>query len=87
MLVEGVSPDSEHLLIGRHAGQAPEIDGQVYINRGHARAGQMVRVRVEQAGEYDLVGGIEGADDAAVLEATRRKKPLLPVLGQTPVRM
>ncbi|MHB1845551.1 MAG: 30S ribosomal protein S12 methylthiotransferase RimO [Deltaproteobacteria bacterium] len=65
VLVEGASPETEHLLIGRHAGQAPEIDGQVYINAGEARPGSLVTVRVEQAADYDLVGGIE--DGAPVL--------------------
>ena len=31
MLVEGVSDESEFLLEGRHAGQAPEIDGKIYL--------------------------------------------------------
>ncbi len=62
VLVEGASPETEHLLVGRHAGQAPEIDGQVYINAGEAKPGAIVRVRVEQAADYDLVGGVvEGA--------------------------
>jgi len=60
VLVEGQSPESELLLQGRHAGQAPEIDGAVYINDGVASAGDIVRVKVEQAGDYDLVGGITG---------------------------
>jgi ribosomal protein S12 methylthiotransferase len=67
VLVEGPSPETEHLLVGRHAGQAPEIDGQVYINRGHAKAGNLVSVNVEQAADYDLVGGI--VDGAAVQPA------------------
>ena len=60
VLVEGQSPETELLLQGRHAGQAPEIDGAVYINQGNARPGDIVRVLVEQAGDYDLVGGIVG---------------------------
>jgi ribosomal protein S12 methylthiotransferase len=60
VLVEGQSPETELLLQGRHAGQAPEIDGAVYINDGDARPGDIVRVLVEQAGDYDLVGGIVG---------------------------
>jgi len=60
VLVEGQSAETELLLQGRHAGQAPEIDGAVYINDGDARPGDIVRVLVEQAGDYDLVGGIVG---------------------------
>jgi ribosomal protein S12 methylthiotransferase len=66
VLVEGVSDETDLLLEGRWMGQAPEIDGKVYVNRGEARKGQIVRVEVEQAGDYDLVGGIVGADGPAV---------------------
>jgi ribosomal protein S12 methylthiotransferase len=66
VLVEGVSDETDLLLEGRWMGQAPEIDGKVYVNRGEARAGQIVRVQIEQAGDYDLVGGIVGADGPAV---------------------
>ena len=62
VLIEGVSSESDLLLEGRWMGQAPEIDGKVYVNRGRARPGEMVRVEIEQAGDYDLVGGIVGAD-------------------------
>jgi ribosomal protein S12 methylthiotransferase len=65
VLVEGVSEETELLLEGRWMGQAPEIDGKVYVNRGQARAGEILPVRIEQAGDYDLVGGIVGADGPA----------------------
>jgi len=65
VLVEGVSGETDLLLEGRWQGQAPEIDGKVYLNRGQARAGDIVRVEIEQAGDYDLVGGIVGADGPA----------------------
>src|SRR5947209_19678693 len=60
VLVEGVSEETDLLLEGRWMGQAPEIDGKVYINRGMARAGEIVRVEIEEAADYDLVGGIVG---------------------------
>ena len=65
VLVEGVSEETELLLEGRWMGQAPEIDGKVYINRGQARPGQILPVEIEQAGDYDLVGGIRGAEGPA----------------------
>jgi ribosomal protein S12 methylthiotransferase len=65
VLVEGVSGETELLLEGRCMGQAPEIDGKVYVNRGEARAGEIVPVEIEQAGDYDLVGGIVGAEGPA----------------------
>jgi ribosomal protein S12 methylthiotransferase len=62
VLVEGPSEEHELVMKGRHAGQAPEIDGNTYLSEGEVHAGQMVRVRVTQASDYDLVGDvIEGA--------------------------
>lgn len=58
VLVEGVSPESEHLLVGRHEGQAPEIDGQVFINDGLAYPGELVTVEVTEAHDYDLVAKV-----------------------------
>lgn len=58
VLVEGVSEETDLLLQGRHSGQAPEIDGVTYINSGTASPGQVVRVLIDQAHDYDLVGGI-----------------------------
>ena len=49
-------------MVGRHAGQAPEIDGQVYLSGGEAAPGEIRRVRITQASDYDLVG--EAVDDA-----------------------
>ena len=61
ILVEGPSDESDYLLQGRHAGQAPEIDGTVYLTDGAARAGEMVRARVKKAADYDLAATILGA--------------------------
>jgi len=58
VLVEGPSPETEHLLVGRHQGQAPEIDGQVYINDGMGYPGELVTVEITEAHAYDLVGRI-----------------------------
>jgi ribosomal protein S12 methylthiotransferase len=56
VLVEGPSDEHELVMKGRHAGQAPDIDGGVYLSEGEAHAGQMRRVRVVQASDWDLVG-------------------------------
>jgi ribosomal protein S12 methylthiotransferase len=58
VLVEGPSDEHDNVLMGRHAGQAPEIDGQVYLSGGDAAPGTMVRVEITQASDYDLVGEI-----------------------------
>jgi ribosomal protein S12 methylthiotransferase len=63
VLVEGASEESEHLLTGRHQGQAPEVDGQVYINDGMAYPGDLVTVEVTESHDYDLVGRIVSARD------------------------
>ncbi len=60
VLVEGPSEEHEFVMKGRHPGQAPEIDGHVFLSGGEAHAGQMRRVRVSQASDYDLVGELLG---------------------------
>jgi len=56
VLVEGPSEEHELVMKGRHAGQAPDIDGSVYLSEGEAFAGEMRRVRITQASDFDLVG-------------------------------
>ena len=58
VLVEGVSDESEYLLQGRWAGQAPEVDGCVYLADGGARAGDFVKARVTSTADYDLAASI-----------------------------
>jgi ribosomal protein S12 methylthiotransferase len=64
VLVEGRAEGTEHLLVGRHARQAPEIDGLTYVNAFEvpgekvAYPGEIVTVRVTAAHDYDLVGTV-----------------------------
>src|SRR5256885_12907399 len=58
VLVEGVSEETSLLLEGRWMGQAPEIDGKVYVNRGTARPAEMGKVEIEQAAGSDPAGGV-----------------------------
>lgn len=58
VLVEGFHEETDLLLQGRHAGQAPDIDGKVIINDGLAKAGQIVKVEITEVLDYDLVGRI-----------------------------
>ncbi len=60
VLVEGVSPETEHLLEGRHAGMAPSIDGRILINDGQAPAATFAEVEITDAYADDLVGRIVG---------------------------
>lgn len=58
VLVEGYSEETELLLKGRSARQAPDIDGQYLITAGRADIGQLVRLKITDSSEYDLIGGI-----------------------------
>jgi ribosomal protein S12 methylthiotransferase len=62
VLVEGRAEETEHLLAGRHAQQAPEIDGITYINDGLAWPGELVTVEVTEAMDYDVVGRVVARD-------------------------
>ncbi len=63
--VDGVSPESDYLLTGRLAGQAPDIDGQVYITAGEGRIGEVQAVRLTRALPYDLLGEIVDEEQKA----------------------
>ncbi len=59
VLVDGVSDESDLLLQGRWYGQAPGIDGVVYLADGTANPGDLVRARVTQGSDYDLAATLE----------------------------
>ncbi len=56
VMVDGLSRETDLLLEGRMAGQAPEIDGVVLINEGVADVGKFAEVEITEAHPYDLVG-------------------------------
>ena len=58
VLIEGVSPETDLLLKGRTRTMAPDVDGQVLINKGEGVTGEIVPVLITEAHEYDLVGEI-----------------------------
>lgn len=64
VLVEGYSEETDLLLQGRFWGQAPDIDGVVLINDGQAEKGQIVKVRITESMEYDLIGEIVEGENA-----------------------
>jgi ribosomal protein S12 methylthiotransferase len=74
VLVEGRAEETEHLLAGRHAQQAPEIDGITYVHDGVAYPGEIVTLEITDAAEYDLVGKVVARDPAQA----RRKLPAAP---------
>ncbi len=60
VVVEGYHPETKMLMVGRHAGQAPEIDGQVLINDGQGvkAFGKVYRVEITDVSYYDLIGRV-----------------------------
>jgi ribosomal protein S12 methylthiotransferase len=55
VLVDGPSEDPAFALEGRTAGQAPEIDGVVYLRDGDFTPGRFARVRILEVEGYELV--------------------------------
>lgn len=58
VIIDGVSEESEFMLEGRTSFQAYDIDGKVLINDGTGKVGEIVKVKIEQNFDYDLLGGI-----------------------------
>ena len=60
VVVEGYHPESDLLMVGRHRGQSPEVDGQVIINDpGLVSAfGKRYQVKITDALGYDLIGSV-----------------------------
>ena len=60
VLVHGLSAETDLLLEGRYPGQAPDIDGVVYINDApdDIGRGQIRIVEITEAHDYDLVGHV-----------------------------
>lgn len=79
VLVEGVSEESEFLLEGRHAGQAPDIDGKVFLSNGTAPRGSIVRARVVDSSDYDLVAEFDADSPIVAPKAVRRAPTRLPL--------
>ncbi len=58
VLVEGYSEETDLLLKGRSAKQAPDIDGHCLITAGQADVGEYVKFKITDSSEYDLIGEI-----------------------------
>jgi len=58
VIVEGVCEETELLLKGRSSRQAPDIDGMVYITSGQANIGDIVKLKITDSSDYDLIGEI-----------------------------
>ena len=58
VIVEGYSPDDD-VYVGRTFRDAPNVDGLVFLNCDYELiSGTIVNVRIDEAGPYDLIGGV-----------------------------
>ena len=84
VLVEGISDESDLLLQGRWWGQAPEVDGSVYLANGTAQPGEIRKVLVTDAADYDLmadfIDGPRGRDAPPDAKDPRGRKVKLRTL-------
>jgi len=64
ILVEGPSEESDVVMMGRYWGQAPGIDGSVYLSGEEVQPGTLVRARITQATDYDLAADVLPSDGA-----------------------
>ena len=55
VLIEDIADESGYVLVGRHEGQAPEIDGVTYLVNFDAKPGMIVKGKVIEAKNYDVV--------------------------------
>ncbi len=69
VLIEGPSEETDLLLTGRTQGQAPDVDGQVFITNGKPKVGEIQAVKIIQSHDYDLVG--EVLDDSEEVQSGR----------------
>ncbi len=80
ILVSGPSQETELLWEGRLPTQAPDIDGICYINDDNGlplRRGEIRRVRITEAHDYDLVGEIADEPESAYREPAQPAFPIL----------
>ena len=55
VLVEGFDAQENYIMTGRLASQAPDIDGQVILEKCEAEPGEIISVLITAAADYDLV--------------------------------
>jgi ribosomal protein S12 methylthiotransferase len=82
VLVEGLSEETDLLWQGRLPGQAPEIDGVCLINDvsdGPLAKGQIRKIRITEAHDYDLVGEVFGAPETNLPQPSANPFPILNV--------
>ena len=55
VLVEGFDAQENYIMTGRLPSQAPDIDGQVILEKCEAEPGELISVRITAVADYDLV--------------------------------
>lgn len=55
VLVEGFDPQENYLMTGRLTSQAPDIDGQVFLEKCEAEPGQIISAEIKRVADYDLI--------------------------------
>ncbi len=86
IFIEGPSEETDMLWQGRLPSQAPEIDGYCLINDvsdGALAKGQIRRIRITEAHDYDLIGEVFGAPETNL--PTIPDNPF-PILNAAPKR-
>jgi ribosomal protein S12 methylthiotransferase len=58
VVIDGKCEENDWVTVGRSQGEAPEIDGLIYIGNQHPSSGEFRKVKIIDAGDYDLVGEI-----------------------------
>jgi len=76
VLVDGPSEDPAFVWEGRTAGQAPEIDGVVYLRDRALTPGRFARVRIVEVEGYELIGEVVSATEWAGPGAAHGPTPL-----------
>jgi ribosomal protein S12 methylthiotransferase len=56
VLIDEESENDKNVLLGRTEYDAPEVDGLVYVNAKCAKPGDLIKVKITDTYEYDLVG-------------------------------
>src|SRR5579862_2372982 len=80
VLVEGPSEETDLLWQARMSTQAPEIDGFCYVNDyagEQPRRGEIRRMRITEAQDYDLIGALDVASEGALPIPVANAFPIL----------
>ena len=58
VLIDEIAEGEKDMFFGRTQGDAPEVDGGVYVTGKDLKVGECYNVRITDTLEYDLVGEI-----------------------------